>query len=1219
MDKKKKRGPYQDLDRKRRTLLRRFREAEKKRSERMNASLKKAVEKEAKTRKRINASPLRRSPSPKKPRGEESEKLLAFSREDNIREQRRILQGLEELWGTLHASAAEIVVAKNRLEELEGTEEGVDFAQFLLDAWSDHKERTIAVLLCIRKRENALSALRSIAMRTDPSQQASALSTLYTYAQQLQALTIEVVNRIDQWREPLSLPYPFLWKGSNYLLKCAKDCLTLKEDGLSKLLKGLICDESNPAFRELNVVKLRCEKQLGAELPLGAPSAYVHQAEMIILSEERTQKRLQKKLETGKASGKVYFVLGFLDDDARDGIVRVGATPEPSSPQKEDDSTEEENRDEPAPSPSRGEETSTPQSLKEKHCETKEEEPKENAHESKKKESEKEEERKPQEAKEDKDHTHVGSGGHGQEKKESSPRKESLPREESLDDIEEEEEKEEEIDVGGEDDASASEKMEESEEVREPPSPSSDFDRKAEEVEEAKLETTDHDMKQKKKDSREEKDTSIPVTHHEREPEDSSTHLAKGREKKQGEEEKTEKEVDQPEEEKDSMTVSGQCDEERCDPEATLDDEYKDDDFEETDVQHVTGEEEASKNVNRELDDEYKDDDFEDADGDDAPNEDKKRDMGTEKDGKEKTEMTDMEEEKELHASKETEHADIRDGKEDTELEPHVAQKDAKKRDIVEDVYNDDDFEDAEVQDVEDEKSTHSAIVEHTDKEDEETHRTKEEGASTDVRPDDVDEHQNGDEDATVGETKDVKETQDMTEKIHEDREKEEKEGPIASKEETSTLSLSRDHKDEHRDDDFEDDPDARSHKGTGHDHSSAIESDQKLFEPENEVQEDEDFEVHHTSEEHDHAIADSEVHRDNDAVDDAVDDIDGSGQIEQGKEDHGSVHVGGGSTKKDEVSFISEREASDLHKNVSAAEVQGDQDSQRDFTNDEKDVSEEKEEDSTHVDEAASIQKDEEEDPEDDVRQGDDSSPPLDANGSVPKPSHATARDDLSFSGDVLDAYVLDSLDEDIAADTSTEDAAVPVKFTDDSDIFGQSYSSIPTGHKDDAKDTDADADRYADTNDLSADDTALDGLDDEDDDTEQMRKDQMSSPLTTSGLGGSRPPTREIHFVGDEDDDKDEVEDDGLFDTLDDLDDVVDPQDDMAASPPPASKTKESKTASAEPIASHSQQWDSVDINTGDLMVSDEDEDEDALLESLDDPFATLDEDVDHLVDAV
>jgi hypothetical protein len=42
-------------------------------------------------------------------------------------------------------------------------------------------------------------------------------------------------------------------------------------------------------------VKLRCEKQLGEELPLGAPSAYVHQTEMIILSEERTQKRLQKK------------------------------------------------------------------------------------------------------------------------------------------------------------------------------------------------------------------------------------------------------------------------------------------------------------------------------------------------------------------------------------------------------------------------------------------------------------------------------------------------------------------------------------------------------------------------------------------------------------------------------------------------------------------------------------------------------------------------------------------------------------------------------------------------------------------------------------------------------------------------------------------------------------------------------------------------------------
>jgi hypothetical protein len=104
-----------------------------------------------------------------------------------------------------------------------------------MDAWSDHKERTIAVLLCIRKRENALSALRSIAMRTDPSEQLNPI--LYTYAQQLQTLTIEVVNHIDQWREPLSLPYPFLWKGSNYLLKCAKDCLTLKEDGLSKLLK----------------------------------------------------------------------------------------------------------------------------------------------------------------------------------------------------------------------------------------------------------------------------------------------------------------------------------------------------------------------------------------------------------------------------------------------------------------------------------------------------------------------------------------------------------------------------------------------------------------------------------------------------------------------------------------------------------------------------------------------------------------------------------------------------------------------------------------------------------------------------------------------------------------------------------------------------------------------------------------------------------------------
>jgi hypothetical protein len=97
MDKKKKKGTYQDLDRKRRTLLRRFREAEKKRSERMNASLKKAVQKEAKTRKLINASPLRRSPSPKRARGEESQKFLAFTSEDNIREQHRILQRFIDL------------------------------------------------------------------------------------------------------------------------------------------------------------------------------------------------------------------------------------------------------------------------------------------------------------------------------------------------------------------------------------------------------------------------------------------------------------------------------------------------------------------------------------------------------------------------------------------------------------------------------------------------------------------------------------------------------------------------------------------------------------------------------------------------------------------------------------------------------------------------------------------------------------------------------------------------------------------------------------------------------------------------------------------------------------------------------------------------------------------------------------------------------------------
>lgn len=191
----------------------------------------------------------------------------------------------------------------------------VDGTLAIVNSLHDHKKRTLNLLKLIYEREFAFSALKILGWDFKEGRlstlevQTRVLQLLYT----LQQATLRVVEAMTDWRSGLTRPYPFSWKGVNYISKIIADSQFLDESNLARVLPLQLVQ--HPLCSNLNSLSLfsgGAARPGSATFPLKTKyvgttppelQARLQQAETAVYDERGTQERLLRELTAISASG----------------------------------------------------------------------------------------------------------------------------------------------------------------------------------------------------------------------------------------------------------------------------------------------------------------------------------------------------------------------------------------------------------------------------------------------------------------------------------------------------------------------------------------------------------------------------------------------------------------------------------------------------------------------------------------------------------------------------------------------------------------------------------------------------------------------------------------------------------------------------------------------------------------------------------------------------
>eukprot|EP01041_Mallomonas_annulata_P001773 gene1773-3433_t len=122
-----------------------------------------------------------------------------------------------------------------------------------------HRVATIHVLTEITARENSLERLIEYLEivdidNTDPNE--TWQEEIVSFFFDLQISTMAIIRAIQLWRRNLWRPYPFIWKGINYLLKVESDLNLLRTEPYSNVLRALALTDGDllclPVFSPVN-------------------------------------------------------------------------------------------------------------------------------------------------------------------------------------------------------------------------------------------------------------------------------------------------------------------------------------------------------------------------------------------------------------------------------------------------------------------------------------------------------------------------------------------------------------------------------------------------------------------------------------------------------------------------------------------------------------------------------------------------------------------------------------------------------------------------------------------------------------------------------------------------------------------------------------------------------------------------------------------------------
>ena len=200
----------------------------------------------------------------------------------------------------------------------------------IVNTMLEHKRLTLKVLGLIQAREEVLEATKQLAFKYS----SRAVSTLDIQSQTFQLLfclqqtALRVVEGITEWRSVLTRPYPFTYKGENYLLKMIADAQFLDSSELSTVMPLQLT--AHPLCSNLTSLSLfgggvstaktgHAIRPSSASYPLKKKylqnctedPGRIQSGETVIYEEIGLQKKLMKELQGISASGSFLPLLNL--------------------------------------------------------------------------------------------------------------------------------------------------------------------------------------------------------------------------------------------------------------------------------------------------------------------------------------------------------------------------------------------------------------------------------------------------------------------------------------------------------------------------------------------------------------------------------------------------------------------------------------------------------------------------------------------------------------------------------------------------------------------------------------------------------------------------------------------------------------------------------------------------------------------------------------------
>ena len=200
--------------------------------------------------------------------------------------------------------------------------------ELVVEALGSHRLSTLRILKLCQEREDIMSKILKIADEfaskrlTTLDAQTQVLQQLYLHQQ----TTLKIVEGVFAWREQLTRPYPFQFKGQDYFLKILADCDFIDSCNLRSVLPLRIAEF--PLCSNVASLRMFAPKAARAAAPPAAAagpkrsnpidvqkqnmdSARLRSAESMLFAEKKLQQKVVRELQSLASQSKFVTLLSL--------------------------------------------------------------------------------------------------------------------------------------------------------------------------------------------------------------------------------------------------------------------------------------------------------------------------------------------------------------------------------------------------------------------------------------------------------------------------------------------------------------------------------------------------------------------------------------------------------------------------------------------------------------------------------------------------------------------------------------------------------------------------------------------------------------------------------------------------------------------------------------------------------------------------------------------